>query len=64
LCKQLGLGENSELFSAYREYPGMIEHIAKTIISNTNESEGLFYGKMFRQLVRDIMFGNPISIDG
>jgi hypothetical protein len=42
----------------------MIEHIAKTIISNTNESEGLFYGKMFRQLVRDIMFGNPISIDG
>lgn len=64
LCKTLGLGENSELFSAYREYPGMIEHIAKTIISNTNESEGLFYGKMFRQLVRDIMFGNPISIDG
>ncbi len=64
LCKQLGLGENSELFSAYREYPGMIDHIAKTIISNTNESEGLFYGKMFRQLVRDIMFGNPISIDG
>ena len=64
LCKQLGLGENSELFSAYREYPGMIQHIAKTIISNTNESEGLFYGKMFRQLVRDIMFGNPISIDG
>lgn len=63
LCKQLGLGENSELFSAYREYPGMIDHIAKTIISNTNESEGLFYGKMFRQLVRDIMFGNPISID-
>ena len=63
LCKQLGLGENSELFSAYREYPGMIEHIAKTIISNTNESEGLFYGKMFRQLVRDIMFGNPINID-
>ena len=64
LCKQLGLGENSELFSAYREYPGMIQHIAKTIISNTNESEGLFYGKMFRHLVRDIMFGNPISIDG
>ena len=64
LCKKLGLGDNSELFSAYREYPGMIEHIAKTIISNTNESEGLFYGKMFRQLVRDIMFGNPISIDG
>lgn len=64
LCKTLGLGEDSELFSAYREYPGMIEHIAKTIISNTNESEGLFYGKMFRQLVRDIMFGNPISIDG
>lgn len=64
LCKKLGLGNNSELFSAYREYPGMIEHIAKTIISNTNESEGLFYGKMFRQLVRDIMFGNPISIDG
>lgn len=64
LCKQLGLGENSELFSAYREYPGMIEHIAKTIISNTNETEGLFYGKMFRQLVRNIMFGNPISIDG
>lgn len=64
LCKKLGLGENSELFSAYREYPGMIEHIAKTIISNTNESEGLFYGKMFRQLVRDIIFGNPISIDG
>ena len=64
LCKKLGLGEDSELFSAYREYPGMIEHIAKTIISNTNESEGLFYGKMFRQLVRDIMFGNPISIDG
>lgn len=64
LCKKLGLGDNSELFSAYREYPGMIEHIAKTIISNTNESEGLFYGKMFRQLVRDIMFGNPIRIDG
>ena len=64
LCKQLGLGDNSELFSAYRHYPGMIEHIAKTIISNTNETEGLFYGKMFRQLVRDIMFGNPISIDG
>lgn len=61
-CEELGLKDNVQLFSSYREYPGMIEHIAKTILSQNNNNQGVVYGKLFRSIVRSVMFGEDVNL--
>ena len=61
-CEELGLKDNAQLFSSYRHYPGMIEHIAKTILSQNANNQGIVYGKLFRSIVRSVMFGENVDL--